>query len=492
MVRQLRVILWFPLALLLAAFQAIPAEICQQIIRTAMSATDSICEGLGRNEACYGNHLLYARPQPGLPDFKFDQLGDIIDITGLETLRLSAMDLETGTWGIALMRMQANIPNRLTSRNVTMVLFGDVEVRNRVRSPHIIAVRPLLDANVNIRRYPDPEAYVMYTLAPNRIAIADGRTDDGAWLHVRILETGDTGWVSARTVDIIGNPDPLRIVDALSADFGPMQAFYLDTGGSEDHCQETPENGILIQTPEGVATVDLWINEVKIRLGSTAFIQARPNESMIIRLVEGATEVEALGVNQVALAGSEISIPMNAQLQPEAPPSVPQAYTAASVNNIPVAALERPIQIAPPLDANTLNGLLDTPAAATTVPATALPSQTATRAQTATIAPSATAAITTAPSLTPTVPTSTNTPSPTNSAVPASPTAALPTMTNTSTSTSVPTAATPANTAQPQPSPTIDETPSGQTFGVTVPAATATPIPPTSPPTTAPTATPES
>ena len=68
--------------------------------------------------------------------------------------------------------------------------------------------------------------------------------------------------------------------------YGPMQAFYLKTGSKATSCEEAPNDGLLVQTPEGIAEVRLWINEVKIRLGSTAFIQSSPGNSMTIKTLE--------------------------------------------------------------------------------------------------------------------------------------------------------------------------------------------------------------
>jgi hypothetical protein len=483
--RHLRLAFWVPLALLITAFQTVPLEVCQQVIQTAMSATHDICDGLGRNEACYGNRLVEATPQPGFDAFNFDEVGDVVDITGIESLRLSAMNSDDGLWGIALMRMQANIPNRLETENVTMVVFGDVEIRNQVRAPYLTAIRPTRNTNVNVRRYPDPEAYVMTTLQANEIAIADGRTEDGRWLHVRMLETGETGWVSTRTSDVIGDMNRLRIVDTLSADFGPMQAFYLNSAENSENCQNAPENGVLIQTPEGVATVDLWINEVKIRLGSTAFIQARPDDGMVIKLVEGATQVEALGVDQVALAGTQITIAMNDQMQAVSAPSMPVAYSADSVSSISTSALDRPIEVAPPLDQNSLTQLQNTNRADRETPA-----PTPTNAPTFTPSPSATATLTFTPPPSPTL-----IPSATNSVVPPSATltASTPRVTPSATYTLPPSATNTAlpsatyamppsvtNTALPPPSATHTALPPSAT-NTPLPSATYTPLPPASP-----------
>ena len=471
--KRLHTLFWLPMALLLVAFQTdAVTSVCEQVIRTAMAATETTCSGLGRNQACYGNHLLEAFPQAGIENFNFDDIGDIIDISGIERLRLSAMNLDAGLWGVALMRLQANIPHQLETENVTMVLFGDVEVRNEVTAPHLVAVRPALQTNVNVRRYPERDAFVLGTIQPGEIALADGQLEDGSWYHVQLLSTGEKGWVFAGSVDSVGNDDNLRIVDVLSAEFGPMQAFYLRTGETQESpgCAEAPENGVLIQTPEGVATVDLWINEVKIRLGSTAYVQAQGGGDMTIRLVEGATEVSALGVDQVAVAGTQLIVPMTDSLQPAAPPSLPQPYSQASVAAIPVAALERPVQVAPPLDTNTLNALNEANRADAETPTPVPPTNTPTPLPTSTPVPTNTLL---PPTPTPIPPTNTpvpptSTPVPTNTLLPPTPTPIPPTNT-------------------PVPPPTDTPVPPTNT---PLPPPTDTPVPPTNtplPPTDTPT-----
>ena len=40
------------------------------------------------------------------------------------------MNASTGAWGVALMRIQANLPDTLPGQNVTMLIFGDVQIQN--------------------------------------------------------------------------------------------------------------------------------------------------------------------------------------------------------------------------------------------------------------------------------------------------------------------------------------------------------------------------
>ncbi len=460
---RFRPFLWLPLVLILVSVQTgLASTVCEQVIETALFASETACYGLGRNQACYGNHLLEAEPQPGFNNFNFDDIGDVIDITGLESLRLSAMDLDAGLWGVALMRLQANIPHQLVTRNVTLVLFGDVEVENRVPAPHLAAVRPRTDANVNIRRYPERDAYVIGTLDQTQIALADGRMEDSSWYHVQLLESGRRGWVAASTVDVIGSADDLNVVSIQSAEFGPMQALYMETGDNATNCEGVPENGVLIQTPDGVATVDLWINEVKIRLGSTAFVQANAGDRMTIKMIEGSSQVEALGVDQFSLAGTQLEVPMNESLQPAAPPSLPQAYDANTVQSIPVTVLERPIEVAPPLPQEQVDALNRVNLADMETPQPPAPTNTPTVAPTATSIP-------------------TNTPlppTPTNTATRVPPTATnTPLPTATRTSTPVPPTATRTNT--PVPTATRTNTPLPPTATNTPLPPTATPVPPT-------------
>lgn len=113
-----------------------------------------------------------------------------------------------------------------------------------------------------------------------------------------------------------------------------MQAFPFKTGKHQTSCQNVPNDGILIQTPEGVVKVQLWINEVKIKLGSTAFIQASSEKkTMSVTTLEGAAHVEALGVEQVAVEGTTVTVRIDENLMPVAPPSLPKAYILNEVRN---------------------------------------------------------------------------------------------------------------------------------------------------------------
>lgn len=320
-------------------------ELCSQIVETALEAANEVCDELGRNLACYGHRLLSAEAQDGVDSFQFEEAGDMVEVASLNSLRLSPMNVDDGTWGVALMNVQANIPDEMPE-NVNLVLFGDVEVENLVREPVLMNIVVNASGNANVRRQPDSTSFVMASIASGTVLQANGRSEDGSWISVGIPDTeGEKGWVSRDLIESAGDLSELNVLQSHLNQYGPMQAFYLRSGDQQSTCAEAPNDGLLVQTPEGVAEVRLWINEVKIRLGSTAFIQAQAGNQMSIKTLEGKAIVEAMGVEQVAVAGTGVLIQLNADLAPSSPPSAPKAYQRSDVQNLPVRELDRPIDI---------------------------------------------------------------------------------------------------------------------------------------------------
>jgi hypothetical protein len=101
---------------------------CPQIVARALELVSEACADTGRNQVCYGHIDLTAIPQPTASDFTFQKIGDITRVNDLTSLTLKPMNEEAGTWGVALMRLQANIPDTLPGQNVTFVLFGDASI----------------------------------------------------------------------------------------------------------------------------------------------------------------------------------------------------------------------------------------------------------------------------------------------------------------------------------------------------------------------------
>lgn len=240
---------------------------CPTLVQEALSVSTELCVDLERNQACYGSVSVQAEPQPDAADFVFDAVGDIEDISQLHGLAISPMNTTTGEWGVAVMELQANIPDTLPGQNVTFILFGDVEIED-----------------------------------------ADGST--------------------------------------------PMQAFSLRTGIGDAQCDEAPESGMLIQTPDGVQEVTFNINGVDISIGSTVLFQASHDNEMILNVLEGKAIIDHDGHLFTAIAGTRMRMTMDNNLQPTDAPAMPELYDMARMENLPLLLLRRQIDVAPPLEHN--------------------------------------------------------------------------------------------------------------------------------------------
>lgn len=180
--------------------------VCPIFVREALDLVDQRCDGTDRNQACYGYANIEAEPQEDVTILQFESPGDIEDLALIKALQTSALAVPD-EWGVALLRVQANLPNSLPGQNVTILLFGNVRIED-ARTPEDEAARP-------------------------------------------------------------------------------MQAFYFQTGVGESPCLEAPQDGILVQTPEGAGRIELTVNNAVIDLGSTAFLQAGPEAQMRVAVLEG-------------------------------------------------------------------------------------------------------------------------------------------------------------------------------------------------------------
>jgi uncharacterized protein YgiM (DUF1202 family) len=321
---------------------------CPDIVQEALTTTDLLCQDASRDQACYGHVSVQARPQPGIDHLVFNQAGDIVNVQDVQALRVSAMNVDASIWGIALMRLKASLPDTPARQNITLLLFGDVQVENAMTQARRADVTVEATRNVNVRQTPSLDAPVIDALAPGQTVTATGRLADGSWVRVALPDKGATGWVHRSLLASTDAIDSLDVVEATSQYYGPMQAFYFRSGMEDAACPEAPDSGLLVQTPEGVARVTLLINEVDIQLGSTVYFQAEPGDLMIVRVVEGSARVEAFGQPSTAKAGMQISVPVDENMAPSGPPSLPTPYEMAAVQALPLSLLERPVVAHPP------------------------------------------------------------------------------------------------------------------------------------------------
>ncbi|MGD8456631.1 MAG: hypothetical protein PVF83_09625 [Anaerolineales bacterium] len=102
---------------------------CRDVINNAMAFSDITCEKIGRNQVCYGNYDIYADLLEGVTE-PFTAVGDIIGIEKVRRLVASPLNMEKELWGIAILKLPANLPGTLPGQNVTFMILGDTSVNN--------------------------------------------------------------------------------------------------------------------------------------------------------------------------------------------------------------------------------------------------------------------------------------------------------------------------------------------------------------------------
>lgn len=348
---RLRFILYILFAFLIAIPIVAQNDTCSTLVQSALKIVDSSCNETGRNQVCYGNITLSATVTDDAPTFNFETPGDLADIIHIESLQLSVLHTPD-EWGVALMKIQANLPDTTPGQSVTMLLFGDVYIENQAE----ILPDPLsgtITASANLRSGPSTDYRVVGAGTLNAEVVVDGRNEAGDWFRIFQSETGNLAWIFGSLIEIEGDSTSLTVVEvddpAATGQFGSMQAFFLRTGIGDVSCQEAPPDGILIQTPEGAQTVNLSANDVRIQLGSTAFLTAVPDDFMTITLLDGQGIVTAQGRSVTVPTGLRARVPLDSDGLPSGPPEL-ITYEAEDVRALPVQILENPFDIPEPAE----------------------------------------------------------------------------------------------------------------------------------------------
>lgn len=360
-------ILWTLLSITLTS---VAQSACPSIIEFALNSTDEFCKDIRRNQACFGHVNLSAEAQPDATDFSFVEVGDIVDVATIRSLRLSTLDTSAGAWGVVLMRLQANLPQGVPGQNVTFMLFGDTEIRNAATSAAeqdipTISAQVASSINANVRVGPNSTMAVVASVPTGTDVIANGASPDGEWVRIVLpnSETDELGWISNQLIITSEDVTTLKVVEPGQPQFGPMQAFYLTTGIGTPLCNEMPDNGVLVQTPKGVGEINLLVNEVEISMGSTVFLSAPRNEnsnsnvqstSMKVKTIEGAAIVKLNGDTTAALGGSQFEIMYDDNGEIEEVSEL-ERLNLDDIDDLPYENLEREFEFEEPLTDEELN-----------------------------------------------------------------------------------------------------------------------------------------
>lgn len=104
---------------------------CPAIVDVALSAVGDNCGGMERNSACYGTDDVESttilNPRPS--NF-FVQPGDRGILNQFSEIRPTPLNIEEETFGVAVLNVQADIPNTLPGQGVIFMIMGDARLVN--------------------------------------------------------------------------------------------------------------------------------------------------------------------------------------------------------------------------------------------------------------------------------------------------------------------------------------------------------------------------
>lgn len=271
--RFLAVNLGYALMGMSVAVAAAQPSTCTPLVAEALRAVDTNCAELGRNSVCYGFNRVDASFFTQAEEGFFSEPADRASLTELASIQTAPLNVEAEQWGVAMMNVQANVPNTLPGQAVTFVLLGDARVENAVPQENAFVagepVRVVINtgARVNVRSGPGTTFNVVANADPGQLFDVDARSAAGDWFRI----SGPTPyqWISRSLVTVqtggAAQLDDLPV--APDEPLSPMQAFYFRTGIGAPQCIEAPDM-LVVQGPKEVR-VTLNVNGAEVAIGST-------------------------------------------------------------------------------------------------------------------------------------------------------------------------------------------------------------------------------
>jgi hypothetical protein len=280
-------------AVTFVSFQTGQAQVestCPALVEQALGDLGNNCDVLDKNNACYGFNRVDATFAEEVPEDFFSQPTDRTPLPSLQTIQTAPLDEALERWGIAVMNVQANVPNTLPGQSVVFMLLGDVELENVVAPEDALELGATADVTpvtrANIRSNPSLNANVIGGVDVGTVLTADGLSADQQWL--RVLYTTGPGWLNREVIDPAADISALPVITAESRT--PMQSFYFSTGFGAPVCTEAPPSVLVVQGPDNVK-VDITANGADITIGSTIALWLTDDDQMQLIVISGTAQV---------------------------------------------------------------------------------------------------------------------------------------------------------------------------------------------------------
>ncbi len=284
-----------------------PNDACPALVEAALTATANTCIGIGVDQACYGSPDVAVTFVENSGDPPFEKDVEPIALAALENIAPTPLDLEAGTWGVAVLRAA------LEEHPVTFVLMGGVSLQNAAEpdeaeaAPEIEPVAATTNTRANIREAP-VDGDVIETLDNGTPVDIIGLNAAGDWYQVKLADD-TTAWIAAFLLNVSDTEAAAALpvtevgAETIPAPTGPglAQNFTFESL-SEAPCDEAT-NALLVQSPDAEPATFI-INALPITLhGTVAFTQTVDDKGadlLVVYLIDGELETR-IGDMEVAL-----------------------------------------------------------------------------------------------------------------------------------------------------------------------------------------------
>lgn len=287
---------------------------CRALAEEGIAAAARACGTAGANTACYGHTGVVASSAEGVA---LNNVGQIVPLSQIKGLTTQAADLTSGAWGIAVLNIQAGLPE--SAAGVRAALFGDSVLTSAVRPEaatlKTLPVRTFDDLPVLLRAGASKNFPQITRLLFNQEGAADGRNKQNTWVRVRLGEL--VGWASVNQIRLDGDINSLPIRDDrdILPDFlytAPMQAMTLSNvpPRGKPACTETA-SGLLLQRSAAAGDVParLMVNGVELSfLSATLALRATPNDNLDVMAIEGVVTVRSFGTEATIADGEMLQV----------------------------------------------------------------------------------------------------------------------------------------------------------------------------------------
>src|SRR5260221_3335077 len=228
------------------------AVTCHDVLPLVMQnlSANPGCGGLNPSQACYANHQLvveYGALDANATPPSFSQPGNVAALDTLKSIQTSPLNLERGEWGVAFMKLRADLPGTVGGAPVSFILYGDT-----------------------------------------RLADASRQAD---------------------SVDSVASADPSAALLAPMNTFYLSNGVNLHPSCNDVAANSLPAGGLLIDSPDG-KKVRFTANGAEIVIASGLIMRARANDQMTITVLHGHVTVTAQGRSVTASAFQEIDVPL--------------------------------------------------------------------------------------------------------------------------------------------------------------------------------------